>query len=122
MTKTSRNTRQKEILEEESQKINSFFTAEELLSKANKKDSKIGIATVYRFLKEKTKSGEIHSYNCNRKSIYSNQKKSHCHFICEKCGKTEHIEINSLDFLKNKTKNTICHFQVDIMGICEKCK
>lgn len=115
-------TKQKELLQEEINKINSFFTAEELLNKVNKKNKKIGIATIYRFLKNLTKKGKLHSYLCDRKTIYSIHKKSHCHFICEKCGKTEHIEIKNIDFIKNKIKNTICHFQIDISGICEKCK
>lgn len=118
----SRNTKQKEILFNEIEKFNSFFTAEELLGKANKKDTKIGIATIYRFLKNLSKKRKIHQYNCNRKTIYSIDKKSHCHFICEKCGKSSHIEINSLDFIKNKIKGSICHFQIDINGICKNCK
>lgn len=120
--KNSRQTKQKEIMQEEIQKTTSFFTAEELLQKVNKKDSKIGIATIYRFLKDLTKKGKIHSYTCNRKTIYSLQKKSHCHFICEKCSKTKHLEIKSLNFLKDQIKNSICHFQIDITGICENCK
>ncbi|MCA9487936.1 MAG: transcriptional repressor [Nanoarchaeota archaeon] len=119
--KNSRKTKQKEILEKEINKIESFFTAEDLLEKANKIDEKIGIATIYRFLKELTKKGELHSYLCNRKKIYSKNKKSHCHFKCKRCGKSSHINIESLDFLKKQIKSPICHFQIDITGTCENC-
>ena len=118
---TSRNTKQKEILNKSLKNFNSFFTAGELLNKVLREDSKIGIATVYRFLNELTKKGEICSYICNRKTIYSVGKRSHCHFVCEKCDKIKHIDINSLDFVKNKIDGRICHFQIDITGVCEKC-
>ncbi len=118
----SRNTKQKEILSEEISNFNSFFTAEELLERANKKDSNLGIATVYRFLKDLADKRKVHSYACNRKAIYSISEKNHCHFACEKCGKVKHIEISSIDFIKNKVDGSICHFQINVSGLCEKCK
>jgi len=121
MKRLSRNTRQKEILNEEVKRFNSFFTAEELLSKANKKDSNLGIATVYRFLRDLTNKRQIHSYVCNRRTIYSIQDNSHCHFTCQKCGKVQHIQVSSLDFIKNKINGSICHFQIDVAGLCKEC-
>ena len=122
MVKKSRQTKQKEVLDEVIKKFDSFFTAEELLTKVNKKDLKIGIATVYRFLKELVSKSQIHSYICNRKTIYSLENNSHCHFTCEKCGKVEHIKVDSLDFLKDKIEGSICHFQIDVSGICSSCR
>lgn len=121
MERKSRNTRQKELLTEEIKKLSSFFTADDLLSNANKRDGNIGIATVYRFLADLVKKRSIHSYTCNRKSLYSLKEGSHCHFICEKCGKTEHIHVKSLDFIKNQINGSMCHFQIDVVGICERC-
>lgn len=118
----SRNTYQKELLNEEVGKFNSFFNAEDLFKKVIRRDKNIGIATVYRFLRDLTERRKIHSFICDRKTIYSIGRKNHCHFICEKCGKIEHIDINSLDFVKNKVNGAICHFQIDINGICNKCK
>jgi len=121
MVKKLRQTKQKELLDREVKKIKSFFTAEELLIKIKKKDSNLGIATVYRFLNDLVNKRQIHSYVCNRKTVYSIDKNSHCHFICQKCGKVEHIQVNSLDFIKNKINGSICHFQIDINGLCDKC-
>jgi Fe2+ or Zn2+ uptake regulation protein len=121
MVKKLRQTKQKELLNEEVKIFNSFFTAEELLSKANKKDSNLGIATIYRFLSDLVNKRQIHSYICNRKTIYSIDENSHCHFICEKCGKIEHIQVNSLDFIANKINGSICHFQIDVTGLCNQC-
>ena len=119
----SRNTKQKSILENEIKNFSSFFTAEDLLKKTKQKDPKIGIATIYRFLSELTNKRQIHTYTCNRKTLYSLNKQSHCHFTCESCGNTQHIDVKSLDFLKNKIEkiNSICHFQIDISGICNSC-
>ncbi len=47
----TRETRQKKIIEQELSKLKFFFTAEELHKKVVKKDSNMGIATIYRFLK-----------------------------------------------------------------------
>lgn len=118
----SRNTRQKEILNEEIQKEKSFFTADEIHKKIKKKDNKIGIATVYRFLKDLSKKENIHSYLCNKKTIYSIDNKSHCHFVCEKCGEITHFNVKKIDFIEKSLSEEICHFQIDVKGICKKCK
>ena len=118
----TRETKQKSIIEHEISCINTFFTAEQLHEKIKKKDAKMGIATVYRFLKELKKNREIHSYACNRKSLYSTKKLSHCHFTCENCAKMEHINVQRLDFLKNFNVGNICHFQIEVSGICPDCK
>lgn len=121
MGKETRITRQKRIIEEEIVKFKTFFTADELLEKAQLKDRKIGIATIYRFLKENAAKKHIHSYYCDRRQIYSVQNNSHCHFTCTHCGKTAHINIKNIDSLKNTIDGTICHFQIDIHGICSEC-
>ena len=115
----SRNTRQKELIEKTISNFTTFFNAQEVLDKVNKKDKKIGIATVYRFLKELKKQNVIYSYQCQNKTIYSNSQKSHCHFHCTKTGKTFHFEIDNLDFLKNKIPGKIQSVQIEINGICE---
>ncbi len=93
-----------------------------LFEYVQKKHPKIGIATVYRFLKELREKGFIHSYVCNRKILYAKEKKSHCHFICEKCKKIEHFDLEKIDFIKKGVKGDICHFQLDVSGICETCR
>ncbi|HLD40190.1 MAG TPA: transcriptional repressor [Candidatus Nanoarchaeia archaeon] len=116
-----RATLQKKLIEQELQSFSSFFTAEDLYHKVAKKNPSLGIATIYRFLNELTKEGTIHTYLCNRKTLYSNSKKNHCHFTCEKCGEKKHITIQKLDFVKEQIDGELCHFQVDITGICKKC-
>ncbi len=114
-------TQQKQLIMEEITTFSSFFNAEELYHKVFKKNQKTGIATVYRFLNDLTKNGEIHSFQCNRKTLYSNSKKNHCHFTCEKCGERKHIDIKKLDFLNRQVDGEVCHFQIDVTGVCRKC-
>lgn len=119
MAKLSRETKQKNLIKNEFDKINSLFTAEDLHLKLENKG--IGIATVYRFLKEPRNSGKLFVYNCDRRMLYSKEKISHCHFLCQKCNKIFHINIDSFDFLKKKIKGDIHQFQIDVKGICENC-
>lgn len=121
MTKETRITKQKRILDEELIKFKTFFTADELFEKVQKSDSNIGIATVYRFLKDKASKAQLHSYYCDRRQIYSIQNNSHCHFICKHCGKTTHINIKDIYSIKKNLDGKVCHFQIDIHGICKEC-
>ncbi len=121
MPRRTRRTRQKGLIKKEIDCCNSFFTAEELLERIRKTDSKIGLATIYRLLKDMREQRELHSYLCNRKTIYSRDKKSHSHFICQRCNKIIHFDVDSIDFLKKKIQGNICHFQLDVTGVCEEC-
>ena len=117
----TRNTKQKETINKEINKLKTFFTAEELFKKVKLIDKNIGLATIYRFLKKLRKEGDIFSYTCDGKLVYSIENKSHCHFICEETGKIIHFDVDSLDFLKNKIPGSITSFQIEVKGKCEKC-
>jgi Fe2+ or Zn2+ uptake regulation protein len=117
----NRNTRQKEIINKEITRFNTFFSAEDLYYKVKKIDKNIGLATVYRHLKTQRKNENIYFYNCNGKIVYSKENRSHCHFFCEETGKVIHFDINSLDFLKDKIPGSITSFQLEVKGICNKC-
>ncbi len=114
-------TKQKLLLEEEIGRYSSFFNAEEVHQKVSKRNPKLGLATLYRYLNEQVNQGKLHSYSCNRRTLYSTSKKNHCHFQCEKCGEIKHIQLQRLDFLKHSVEGEICHFQIDVSGICRKC-
>lgn len=122
MPKQSRQTKQKELIAHIISSFETFFTAEDVHEKIKKEDPKIGIATIYRYLKECTNNKSLYSYTCDRKSIYSKEKTNHCHFICETTGKTFHFEIDSLDFLKDKIPGQIKSFQLEVRGICPDCE
>jgi Fur family transcriptional regulator, ferric uptake regulator len=122
MGRQNRVTRQKKLIGQELKRITSFFNAEELYDRVRKKDRDIGIATVYRYLNEAKGNGELYTYTCDRKTVYSRGKKSHCHFVCEKTGKVIHFEIGNIDFLKDKLPGTITSFQLEVRGVCNTCE
>jgi len=121
MGNKSRNTRQKEAIEAIAKNMEGFFTTEDLFLRVKSKERGIGVATVYRSLKRLGTEGAIHSYSCGRRRIYSTEAGNHCHFICSRCGKTDHFSLKNIDFIKNSVRGKACHFQVDVHGICEKC-
>jgi len=115
-----RHTRQERMLTDSLNTFGAFFTAEELAVKTQG-TARIGTATVYRFLKKKELSGEVHSYLCGRRRLYSVNEDNHCHFTCSKCGRVEHLKLSKVDFIKDATNGKVCHFQLDITGICKRC-
>jgi Fur family ferric uptake transcriptional regulator len=117
----SRNTIQKELLSIELEGMKGFFAAEEFHLATRRKMPNIGIATIYRFLNEKTRERKLHSYYCDKKTVYSNSKNNHCHYICQHCGRKQHVDIKNIDSIKKSIKGTICHFQIDVSGTCEDC-
>lgn len=117
-----RSTQQKILILDVISSFGTFFTADDLFSEVSKKNDKIGIATVYRMLSELKRQDKIHTYICDRKTLYAMNKTNHCHFICNDCGKTDHISIEKIDFLKKDIPGKVCHFQIDIYGICGKCE
>jgi Fur family ferric uptake transcriptional regulator len=121
MGRQNRKTRQKQIISQELSKIDSFFNAEDLYQKVKRKERNIGMATIYRYLNEAKSRKDLYAYTCNRKTVYSKGKKSHCHFECEKTGKIIHFDIDNIDFLKDKIPGTIKSFQLEVKGICNKC-
>jgi|TARA_Y100000294_G_C8541815_1_gene331519 Fur family ferric uptake transcriptional regulator len=121
MPRKSRNTKQKELINKEIRKIKDFFTAEDLYNIVKKKYPVVGLATIYRFMKDLRKNKKIHAYICNNKLLYSKDNKSHCHFVCEETGKVVHFDVDSLDFLKNKIPGSISSFQIEVKGKCEEC-
>ena len=116
-----RTTIQKRLLNEEVKKQNTFFNAEDIYNKILIRHPTIGIATVYRFLKQLEEKGEIHSFLCENRKIYSLGKKNHAHFTCEKCNEIKHIIVKKVDFLKESIEGELCHLQIDATGICKKC-
>jgi Fe2+ or Zn2+ uptake regulation protein len=111
----SRQTKQKEILANKVKEFKGFFSAKELHEEAKKEDKQLGIATIYRYLKDEVENQNLHTYMCGRKSVYS-KNKSHCHFIDEKTGKITHFHIDSLDFLKGQNIKEISSVHIEVKG------
>lgn len=119
---SKRLTAQKNLLQQEVENSSTLFDADRLHAKVIAKNPAIGMATVYRFLRDCVEEGKLHSYSCDRKTIYSTSKNSHAHFRCEKCGLREHLALKKLDFLPAALRNAVCHLQIDVTGICSACQ
>jgi Fe2+ or Zn2+ uptake regulation protein len=111
-----RKTKQYEKLQSLVKATQGFFDAEELLLKAKQEDKSIGIATVYRFLSEQVDTKNLFSYRCGTRKVYSQKRRSHCHFVDEETGKIIHFDVDSIDFLKDKIPGKISSFQIEVKG------
>lgn len=112
-----RKTAQLQMMQKELEKMKGFFSAYEFHESLIGRN--IGIATVYRFLGNLADSGKIHNYNCGTSKVYSTTSKNHTHFRCERCGVISHISVPKLNL--EGIKGQICHLQLDITGVCERC-
>ena len=122
--RTTRKTRQKAVLHAEMGQLERLFTPEELHARVRSRLPGVGIATVYRFLKQEAGEGRVHRYRHGRKRVYSAHAKSDAHFICERCGRQKHLDLAAFDFggaMKAEPGARACHFQLDVFGACEKC-
>ena len=71
-------------------------------------------------MNEEVKKGNLHSYQCDRRTVYS-KRKQHCQFTCQKTGEVIHFDVDSIDFLKKKIPGSIVSFQIEVVGLCESC-
>jgi len=122
MPRKSRKTKQKETIDAQIEGMKPFFTAEELHGAVMRVDPSIGIATIYRSLKNRYGRRELHSYRCEGRNIYSAERRNHAHFICKICGATTHFELGDIGSIKKAVDGEICHLQLDVYGICKKCQ
>ena len=117
-----RQTQQLEVLQQATQQLESFFDAKQLHAQAQKADPEIGIATVYRYLRDAVDARQLHPYRCGRRKVYTREQRSHCHFVCEKTGRTIHFDLDDVEFLKNKIPGSITSIQLEVRGVCDDCE
>ena len=105
------------------------LTAYEILSKVQKV-KKIQPMSVYRSLKNLQTQGKIHKSNQNKSFLLCNENDhEHVHnpvlVICNDCGKTEELEVNSfsklLANLKTKAQFQFQNFQMEVSSTCKSC-
>ena len=87
--------------------------------KAARADMKFSVI-VFRFERpEWNQNKELFSYLYQKRKVYAKDKRSHCHFICEKTGRVIHFDVNSIDFLQEKVPRKIKSFQIEVKGELE---
>ena len=90
----------------------------------------LGLPTVYRILDELSKAGIlIQSFSNDRQLRYmlcTHPHEHHHHFTCRKCKKTEEVDFCNFkavsQFIKNKLNAKVELHQLQIEGLCSKCK
>jgi Fur family ferric uptake transcriptional regulator len=104
------------------------FTAEELYKKVVKKNSSIGIATVYRTLKLFQEAGLARRSQFGRgEARYEHNylHGHHDHLICKQCGKIMEFENPVIEKLQeqiaNKHQFKVTSHRLEMFGICSKC-
>jgi Fur family zinc uptake transcriptional regulator len=105
------------------------LTAYEILSKVQRL-KKIQPMSVYRSLKNLQNRGKIHKSNQNKSFLLCresehNLKHNPVLVICEDCGKTEELVVNSLSKLlfnlKTKANFQFQKFQMEVSSTCKRC-
>ncbi len=127
---TSQRTLVYEVLSENK---NQHLSTEEVYELIKKKNSNMGIATIYRTLQLFEEIGLVYKHNfddgCSRYEILSpnsNEVHQHHHLLCKKCGRIIEVKedlMNSLEEMIEKQYNfEILNHVVKFTGICDLCR
>ncbi|MEK6774474.1 MAG: transcriptional repressor [Bdellovibrionota bacterium] len=103
-------------------------TAQELYEILSTKDSSIGFATVYRFLRNLTDHNFVTEVRMGRAPArYElNLQKHHDHLTCTACGKICEFENKSIENLQIKVAQQfgfrLTHHVLELFGVCSSCQ
>lgn len=107
------------------EKRDKHMTIIEIRDSLHSKDSKVGMATVYRNIKLFEKLDIISKFNLgndNTRYELNINKHRHGHFICIKCGKIQEVESKDINYLiPSKTENKIITYELLVKGVCKEC-
>ena len=99
---------------------------EEIYQALKQGESKIGIATVYRNVKELESCGRIRKIkDLEGVDHYDATIQIHPHFICRKCNCVYDIDSKNYDIIEKMqklTKHTIESIDITLRGICDRCE
>ncbi|MCL2376540.1 MAG: transcriptional repressor [Defluviitaleaceae bacterium] len=121
-----RNTVQRQIILDTLKALDTHPTAEDLHKEIQKKYPSIGIATVYRNLRQLTESGLVLQIaTLDGVARYDGCADPHYHFHCKTCGGAFDLELNLIDGIEEAVESKY-GFQVDshevtFTGTCTKC-
>ncbi len=105
----------------------SHFTAQEVFEIVSEKNSEIGFATVYRFLKKLSEQNfvtEVRMGGMPARYEWAS-KKHHDHLTCTRCGQIVEFENQKIENLQEKIAQyygfQLTHHILELYGICTKC-
>jgi Fur family transcriptional regulator, ferric uptake regulator len=122
-----RNTKQRQVILEELQKIKTHPTAVGLYKLVSCRLPKISLGTVYRNLDLLAKAGIIQKLEFgSEEARFDGNLTPHDHIRCVKCGKVDDIHHHSLDLLGGVTDDfsgySILGHRIEFFGLCPECK
>lgn len=102
-------------------------TAEEVYDELKKQDITIGVATVYRNLRNLVEQGILREINIEKQGVrYDFLEHEHYHFICDTCGNIENFMLDTLQQINTEVEDTtqgiILSKDLVFRGICKTCK
>ena len=123
----TRNTKQKEIILETLQNMNTHPTILELYEEIHKIDPSIGQATVYRNVSKLVKEKSIQKIPTNDGvDHYDGNCCQHYHFVCQRCHRLVDLYGDEvfpiLQQIERKHHLEICDIHILCEGICNDCK
>ena len=92
-----------------------------------KKDNKIGLTTIYRFLNKLESECLIKKYTDKKEATYqyinNDECKNHIHLKCIKCNSIIHLECDEANHLTKHIRDEH-NFDIDstIFGVCRECQ
>lgn len=125
--KSRRNTRQRQVIQEELRKLTSHPTAADLHEIARRRLPKLSLGTVYRNLELLAASGAIQKLAISgTESRFDGNPERHCHVRCVRCGRVDDIhdvpvEL-TLDGLRASSAYDIIGYRLEFAGLCPLCK
>ena len=126
--KNLRSTSRRSIILETFLKEEGHITAEELYRKVLKKDSSIGIATVYRALKLFNEAGIARMSQFGKgEALYEHNylHGHHDHLICKQCGEIIEFENPEIEKIQERVASKhhfkITSHRLELYGLCLNC-
>lgn len=125
--KPRRNTRQRQVVLEELQKLTTHPTAAELYEITRARLPKISLGTVYRNLELLTQNGVIQKLHisCGDEARFDGNPERHYHVRCVRCDRVDDLHDLPGDFVKGGVKSLsgykILGFRLEFVGICPEC-
>jgi Fur family transcriptional regulator, ferric uptake regulator len=122
-----RNTKQRQVILEELQKLTLHPTAVGLYRIVSRRLPKISLGTVYRNLDMLTKAGIIQKLEFgSEEARFDGNPARHNHVRCVKCGRVDDIHGPPLDLLGGREEDfhgyRVLGHRIEFFGVCPQCK
>ena len=122
-----RNTRQRQVIVEELEKLSSHPTAAELYQIVRQRLPHISLGTVYRNLEILSESGKINTLQLGgSEKRFDGRTDIHYHMRCVRCGRVEDLPLEPIqaidDALKTIPEFEVLSYRIEFAGICAHCK